>query len=142
MSINYEFGFGLLTVHEEYVVAKMNYGMTIDDRMLEDYDMIINRHYSQKNFGYITIREHSYAVNPSVYKAVSRYPNLKGIAVVDPYLRSKLTFPVEKMFFEGPMHRFSTEHKAVSWIRSLLKPQESTIVKGKASLPAPWQPQK
>ena len=125
----YELEFGTLNVYEHCVVGKMKYGTLIDSGVLEYYEAVIDTHFRNKEFGYISLRENSYSINPHVYRQLDRWPNLKGIAVVDTNLRTQGIFPKEQGFYDGEMRLFEEYATAVEWIADLTK--QTSIAKSK-----------
>lgn len=112
--------FCTVEIHDSYLKAIMNEGITVD--VLES-NKIINlakEYFSDKKFGYVTHRINSYSVNPIVYKDVSEIPNLVGFAIVSEGIEKLENSEFEKFFIKKPTKAFQKLESAIDWIKSLL----------------------
>lgn len=118
---NIELDFGKVTIHENIIIAKLNEGILFDvennKKLLELGKEIFN----QKNYGYISHRVNSYAVDPMVYFESANTKNLKAIAVVsESEMTRRNADQVERKFYKGnnSFEVFQTLEEAVQWIRT------------------------
>src|SRR5690606_11182643 len=119
----YELDFGNIEVYSNLAVGIVNDGI---DFNLEHISALINIaeiHFGSKDFGYISLRKNSYALDPSVYKYLKELPNLKGIAIVSNNELFKHNFKIEKYFFGNNMKLFKNIDSANEWIQSLVLPK-------------------
>jgi hypothetical protein len=107
------------------MVVVMDYGILVDEPQLEYFDALVDTHFRNTDFGYMTIRVNSYSVNPHVYKTIGKWKNLKCFAIVDIEAKAEKTFPVESAFFKGPMHLFQDVKKAYKWVLELTDPAKT-----------------
>jgi len=120
----YELDFGNIEVYSNLAVGIVNDGV---DFNLEHISALINIaeiHFSNKNFGYISLRKNSYALDPSVYKYLKELPNLKGIAIVSDNELFKHNFKIEKYFYGNSMKLFKNVDLASEWIQSMVLPKK------------------
>ncbi|MCX7548017.1 hypothetical protein OS188_08630 [Xanthomarina sp. F1114] len=113
------FPFGTVSIHDFYMVAKMNEGVTVDPELNSILEDISKTHFKDKNFVYITHRVNSYSVDPNIYFKTSQIPNLIGFAVV---LGNEIrldNIEIEKMFLSKPFHSFKSLDKAIEWAKEL-----------------------
>ncbi|MBC8754697.1 STAS/SEC14 domain-containing protein [Kordia sp. YSTF-M3] len=116
----YTLQIGEVAVYENYMIAQLNEGITLNLDSIIEILHIKNEHFSKKPFAYITIRKNSYAVDPTMYLKVLEIENLKAIAIVsDKYIDSH-NIKIEKHFFVKPMNIFKTLPEAITWATSHL----------------------
>lgn len=118
----YELDFGNIEVYSNLIVGIVNDGI---DFNLEHISALINIaeiHFSKRNFGYISLRKNSYALDPSVYKYLKELPTLKGIAIVSENELFKHNFKIEKYFYGNKMKLFRNVETAGEWIQSIVSP--------------------
>lgn len=116
----YELDFGNIEVYSNVAVGIVNDGI---DFNLEHISALINIaeiHFSNKNFGYISLRKNSYALDPSVYKYLKELPNLKGIAIVSDNELFKHNFKIEKYFYGNKMKLFKNVDSASEWVQAIV----------------------
>ncbi len=113
--------FGKVTIHDKILIAKLNEGVLFDvpnNRKLLDLGTEI---FKGENYGYISHRVNSYAVDPMVYFESAKTSNLKAIAVVsDSEMTRRNAQEVERKFYKDSncFEVFTTLEDAVSWIKT------------------------
>ena len=113
--------FGSAYVHENILIAKLDEGILFDvesNQKLLDLGAEI---FHGKNYGYISHRVNSYAVDPMVYFESANVSNLKAIAVVsDNEITRRNADEVEKKFYKDNncFGVFQTLEEAVEWIKT------------------------
>lgn len=112
--------FCYLEIYDDYMTVVMNEGVTVVQEITDTLIDIANKNFNNKNFVYITIRKHSYAVNPLVYKKTSQIKNLVGMAVVSSSPFQIHQINVEKAFMDQEIRCFQTMEKALEWKNDLL----------------------
>ena len=116
----YTLGIGKIKIYEDYMVAQLNEGITLNIETVQEIILIAQKHFPKKPFAYITIRKHSYAVDPMMYLKVFEIENLKAIAIVSNKFIDSHNVKIEKHFFNKPMNIFKTLPDAVSWTKEYL----------------------
>ncbi len=111
--------FGTVSMHDNYMVAVMNEGITVSPELNSVLEELAANHFQDKKFVYITHRINSYSIDPNIYFKTSQIPNLVGFAVV---LGRKIrldNLALEKMFFSKPFKSFKSLNKAIEWANEL-----------------------
>ncbi len=116
----YTLQIGEVAVYENYMVAQLNEGITLNLDSIKEIFYIKKEHFSEKDFAYITIRKNSYAVDPMMYLKVLEIQNLKAIAIVSDKFIDNHNIKIEKHFFIKPMNIFKTLPEAITWATSHL----------------------
>ncbi|AVR46286.1 hypothetical protein C7S20_14000 [Christiangramia fulva] len=112
--------FGKVIIHKNILIAKLNEGILFDvesNRKLLDLGKEI---FKGEDYGYISHRVNSYAVDPMVYFESANVRNLKAIAVVsyNEFTRKNAEM-VERNFYKDPENAFGvfvTLEEAVAWM--------------------------
>ena len=118
-----ELDFGSVSIHENFMVAKMNEGILFDISKNEILLEIGTEVFHGKPYAYISHRVNSYAVDPMVYKQSAKFQNLKVIAVVsDNDTPRTLASTVEKEFYvdANSFEVFAELPDATSWVQKKL----------------------
>jgi len=117
----YILNIGKIKIYEDYMVAQLNEGITLNVETVHEIILIAEKHFPKKPFAYITIRKNSYAVDPMLYLKVFEIENLKAIAIISSKFIDNHNVKIEKHFFNKPMNIFKTLSEAVSWAKQYLK---------------------
>ena len=94
---------GKIQVYDNYMVSIFDEGATLTLERAYQIIGISEIHFRDKNFGLISLRTHSFAIDPIVYTYLRELENLKAIAIVSSKDVDMHNFPIEKMFFKKPM---------------------------------------
>ncbi|SHI49690.1 hypothetical protein [Aquimarina spongiae] len=121
MITSYNLDFCDLDVYENYVISRIHEGVTTTPENLKIFAKLIDIHYKNKPFVYISHRVHSFSINPIIHAESSKIPNLMGFAVVSPDPQQKQQFEMEKMFFKKDFRLFETLKEAIDWKEEILK---------------------
>jgi hypothetical protein len=78
-------------------------------------------HFRNKNFGIISLRKNSYAVDPITYTYLRQLNNLKAFAIVSVKEIDMHNFKIEKLFYKKPMKFFIEFDNALAWVRRRVK---------------------
>ncbi|MFD1063724.1 hypothetical protein ACFQ1Q_10750 [Winogradskyella litorisediminis] len=112
---------GKLYFFEKFVIGEFNEGITIDFENFKETSRLISKHFSDKDFGFIANRTHSYSLNLIDAKHFNRlFPNLKAYAVVSDALFAKGVFEVENQFFTYNRKIFKVLDEAIMWVEENL----------------------
>ncbi|WP_430409415.1 STAS/SEC14 domain-containing protein [Kordia sp.] len=116
----YILSIGEIKIYEDYMVAQLNEGITLNIETVHEIILIAEKHFPKKPFAYITVRKHSYAVDPMLYLKVFEIENLKAIAIVSSKFIDNHNVKIEKHFFNKPMSIFKTILEAITWAKTYL----------------------
>jgi len=112
---------GLVKVYNDYVISIFNEGTTITLERLLQLLRIMEIHYENKNFGYISIRKNSYAIDPMIYSYLRELDCLKAFAIVSVKEIDMYNFNIEKLFYKKPMKFFIDQENALTWVKRRIK---------------------
>ncbi|WP_103067967.1 hypothetical protein [Aquimarina sediminis] len=121
MITSYDFSFCYVEIYNDYVKAVMKEGTTVSPEHNDVLLQIVEKHFKNKPFIYITHRIHSYAVNPTIYLETAKIKNLVGFIVVSKDPKQKMQTKVEKTFFGKEFLQFETMETALKWKDALIK---------------------
>ena len=108
---------GKIQVYDNYIFDE---GATLTLERAYQIIGISEIHFRDKNFGLISLRTHSFAIDPIVYTYLRELENLKVIAIVSTKDVDMHNFPIEKMFFKKPMKFFIDYKNGLDWVRRRL----------------------
>lgn len=117
----YQLEIGKVQVYEDYMVSIFEEGATLTLERAYQIIGISEIHFREKNFGYISYRKHSYAVDPTVYNYLRELPNLKAFAIVSLKEIDMHNFKIEKLFYKKPMKFFIEFDNALAWVKRRVK---------------------
>ncbi|AIY13805.1 hypothetical protein [Cellulophaga baltica] len=112
---------GMVQVYDDYMVAIFAEGATITLERAYQIIGIAEIHFREKNFGYISLRKNSYALDPTVYSYIREIENLKAFAVVSVKEIDMHNFKIEKLFYKNSMKFFIEFDNALAWIKRRVK---------------------
>ncbi|MFT6369825.1 MAG: hypothetical protein ACJAUQ_001337 [Maribacter sp.] len=117
----YELEIGKVQVYENYMVSIFDEGATLTLERAYQIIGISEIHFRNKNFGFISLRKNSYAVDPTIYNYLKELENLKAFAIVSVKEIDMHNFKIEKLFYKKPMKFFIEYDNARKWIKTRLK---------------------
>ncbi len=117
----YELEVGKIQVYNDYMVTTFDEGATLTLERAYQIIGIAEIHFRDKNFGFISLRRNSYAVDPSIYNYLRELDNLKAFAIVSIKEIDMHNFKVEKMFYKKPMKFFIEYTNALAWVKRRVK---------------------
>ncbi len=109
---------GKIQVFDNYLVSIFDQGATLTLERAYQIIGISEIHFRDKNFGFISHRINSYAIDPTVYTYFRQLENLKAFAVVSNKEVDMHNFHIEKLFYKNPMKYFIDYQKALKWVRN------------------------
>jgi len=121
LSKEIELDFGKVYIHENILIAKLDEGILMDLQSNEKLLKLGAEIFKNRDYGYISHRVNSYAVDPMVYIDSANTQNLKAIAVVsENEVTRKNAEGVEKKFYKDSncFSVFQTLEEAVVWIKT------------------------
>ena len=117
----YNLGIGVVQVYKNYMVAIFEEGATLTLERAYQIIGISEIHFRDKPFGYISLRKHSYAIDPTVYTYLRELENIKAFAIVSVKEIDMHNFKIEKLFYKKPMKFFIEYDNAISWVKRRVK---------------------
>mgnify|MGYP003638485374 CR=1 FL=1 len=105
----YELETGKIQVYDNYMVSIFDEGATLT---LERAYQIIGI-----SFGFISLRKHSFAIDPTIYNYLKQLDNLKAFAIVSVKEIDMHNFKIEKLFYKKPMKFFIEYDNALKWVK-------------------------
>ncbi|WP_109435298.1 MULTISPECIES: STAS/SEC14 domain-containing protein [Aquimarina] len=121
MITSFDFNFGIVEVHNDYILSVMKEGVTVFSKYNDLLKMGANQYYKNKPFVYITNRINSYSVDPAIHMEMSKIKNLIGVAVISSDPRQKMQTKLEKSLFKKEFKLFETLEQALEWKNEILK---------------------
>ncbi|WP_394973188.1 STAS/SEC14 domain-containing protein [uncultured Croceitalea sp.] len=113
----YHLDIGIIQVFDDYMVSIFEEGSTLTLERAYQIIGISEIHFRGKNFGYISLRKNSYAIDPVIYTYLRGLENLKAFAIVSKKEIDMHNFKIEKMFYKKNMEFFIEYENAVAWIK-------------------------
>ncbi|WP_318312549.1 STAS/SEC14 domain-containing protein [Flagellimonas crocea] len=113
----YQLEVGTVQVFDDYMVASFDEGATITLERTYQIIGISEIHFRDRDFGYISLRKNSYAIDPTVYNYLRGLTNLKAFAIVSKKEIDMHNFNIEKMFYKKPMEFFIEFDNALAWVK-------------------------
>jgi len=123
----YNLDFGTVEVYGNYMVSNFNEGITLTLEKAYQIIGISEIHFRGKNFGYISLRTNSYAVDPTIYNYLRGLDNLRAFAIVSRKEIDMHNFTIEKLFYKKTMEFFIEYDNALAWIKKRLTPPNPTL---------------
>ena len=117
----YQLDVGIVQVFDNYMVSLFDEGATLTLERAYQIIGISEIHFRNKNFGFISLRKHSYAVDPTVYTYLRQLDNLRAFAIVSVKEIDMHNFKIEKMFYKRPMKFFIEFDNALAWVKRRVK---------------------
>ncbi|WP_190808369.1 STAS/SEC14 domain-containing protein [Flagellimonas sp. S3867] len=117
----YQLDIGSVQVFDDYMVATFEEGATVTLERTYQIIGISEIHFRDKNFGYISLRKNSYAVDPTVYNYLRGMKNLIAFAIVSKKEIDMHNFKIEKLFYKKNMEFFIEFDNALAWVKKRLK---------------------
>lgn len=117
----YQLDIGVVQVYNNYMVAIFEEGATVTLERAYQIIGISEIHFREKNFGFISLRKHSYAIDPTIYTYLRELDNLKAFAIVSVKEIDMHNFKIEKLFYKKPMKFFIEFDNALAWVRQRIK---------------------
>lgn len=116
-----ELDFGTVTILNNLLIAKLHEGVLFDVESNRKLLEIGEQVFQGEDYGYISHRINSYAVDPMVYFESANVKNLKAIAVVsENEMTRKNARELEQKFYKNAncFEIFTEIDEAINWIES------------------------
>jgi len=112
---------GTIEIFDNYMVATFKPGSTVTLERAYQIIGISEIHFRGRDFGYLSLRKNSYAVDPVIYTYIRGLENLKAFAIVSKKEIDMHNFNIEKMFYKKQMEFFIEYDNALAWVKKRLK---------------------
>ncbi len=113
----YELEIGKIQVFDNYMVSIFDEGSTLTLERAYQIIGISEIHFRDKNFGFISLRKNSYAIDPTIYNYLKQLDNLKAYAIVSVKEIDMHNFKIEKLFYKKSMKFFIEYDNALKWVK-------------------------
>lgn len=117
----YRLDIGTVQVFDDYMVSSFDEGVTVTLERAYQIIGISEIHFRDRNFGYISLRKNSYAVDPTIYNYVRGMDNLKAFAIVSKKEIDMHNFKIEKLFYKKHMEFFIEFDNALAWVKKRVR---------------------
>jgi hypothetical protein len=117
----YQLDIGKVQVYDNYMVAIFEEGATLTLERAYQIIGISEIHFREKPFGYISLRKHAYAVDPTVYSYLRELDNMRAFAIVSVKEIDMHNFKIEKLFYKKSMKFFIEYDNALAWVKRRVK---------------------
>ena len=117
----YQLEIGIVQVFDNYMVAIFEEGSTLTLERAYQIIGISEIHFRGRDFGYISLRKNSYAIDPTIYTYLRELENLKAFAIVSVKEIDMHNFKIEKLFYKKPMKFFIEFDNALAWVKRRIK---------------------
>lgn len=116
-----EFDFGQVNVFHDHIIVVMDEDSTVQNDLVPILKDIAETYFKNTSFVYIANRINKYAVDPLIYKSVSKIKNLVGFAVVSKSPNAKTQISIESQFYDKEFKQFHELDQAIAWASSYTK---------------------
>ncbi len=116
----FNYPFGSMYCYNNYVIGKLNPGVTVDSEIAMRILTDINDCYGKEKIVFISNREFGHQVDPSVYKLVNT-KTMVGIAIVGTTHEQRIQAASEQSLYNGSFGYFNNLESAVAWAESFTK---------------------
>ena len=117
----YHLDIGKVQVYDNHMVAIFDEGATVTLERAYQIIGITEIHFRNRKFGYISLRQNSYAIDPTIYTYLRELKNLKAFAIVSVKEMDMHNFKIEKLFYKRAMKLFVDYQNALKWIRKRVR---------------------
>lgn len=117
----YYLDIGKVQVFKNHMVAIFDEGATVTLERAYQIIGISEIHFRDRSFGYISLRQNSYAIDPTIYTYLRGLKNLKAFAIVSVKEMDMHNFKIESLFYKKPMKIFVDYKNALKWVKRRVK---------------------
>lgn len=120
-----ELDFGVVWIDDKILVSELHEGVLLDVENNRKILALGHEIFEGQEFGYISHRINSYAVDPMVYRESAEHEQLRAIAVVSDKELARKSAHLEKNFYtnKNPFQIFNSLEEAKTWIREAISCQ-------------------
>lgn len=121
MKTTHKLSYGTAYIDDNIIEIVIDEGEVFDETKLVELFALFDKHFSDREFGYISNRINSYSINlsPGLYTAIHK--NLKALAAVCYTPMSKQSATFERKFYKYTHFEiFSDVESARKWLKSFV----------------------
>ena len=125
MNKKIELDFGIVWIDDKILVSELHEGALLDVDNNRKILELGREMFQGEDFGYISHRINSYAVDPMVYRESAEHEQLRAIAVVSSKEMARKSAQLEKNFYtnKNPFQIFSSLEEAKTWMKAAISCQ-------------------
>lgn len=123
----YQLDIGKIQVFKNHMVSIFDEGATLTLERAYQIIGISEIHFRDRNFGFISLRKNSYAIDPTIYNYLRELKNLKAFAIVSVKEVDMHNFKIEKLFYKRPMKFFIDYSNALKWVKRRVKVKQKGL---------------
>lgn len=117
----YEFKIGTIYLYDDYAIAEFNEGADISFNSVIEISQLIESHFKDQPFGFISNRINSYAVNVNDAKKFNaKFKNKKAYGIVAYNSLTERTIEFENHFCDFNRKVFNDLESAKDWVEETL----------------------
>mgnify|MGYP001178785311 CR=1 FL=1 len=116
-----DLGIGVIEFTKNIAMGYVNPSVNFDDKERKAFLEACLKHFDGKHFGYISVRKHSYSINPLIYMQLNTVESLKAFAIVPFSKLSKDIAKIEGKFYHNPFGIFDDLEEAVKWMEEKIE---------------------
>ncbi|MFT5926413.1 MAG: hypothetical protein ACI9WL_001160 [Rubritalea sp.] len=107
-------------VFDKYLIAQVKKGALLQPENNAQLKELIEKHYSNKNFVYLSNRAFDYNVSPVTYIETSKITNLLGMCIVTETVAGRRTANFESKFYSKDFLVVDNLPEAIDWAVELV----------------------
>ncbi|WP_051621268.1 hypothetical protein [Leeuwenhoekiella sp. MAR_2009_132] len=112
---------GIIEFTDFYALGIVNPDINFDENDRKAFLNACLDYFNDQPFGYISVRNHSYSINPLIYLELNKIDNLRAFAIVSRTSIGRGNAKIEGQFFNKPFGIFETKRDAEKWINAEVK---------------------
>ncbi|MFI8378031.1 hypothetical protein [Leeuwenhoekiella sp. NPDC079379] len=109
---------GIIEFTDFYALGIVNPDINFDENDRKAFLKACLDHFKNQPFGYISVRDHSYSINPLIYLELNKIENLRAFAIVSRTHIGRGNAKIEGQFYRKPFGIFETRNDAKKWMRA------------------------
>jgi hypothetical protein len=115
-----EFPFGRITLYPRHVEMRARGGVELGHPEFEAMIEVLLAHFEQRPYGYLSVREEDYSVDPMAGKRVVTETGVVAGAFVIRSESARRVLEVEKLFYQRPVRACATVEEGEAFLASHL----------------------
>lgn len=120
-AIHYQTSLGDVYFFDNFFISEFKEGIDINFEKFHEIALLVNAHFEEKPFGFISNRINSYSIFINDADLFHKsYPNLKAYGIVVYKTLTKKVIEIENRFFKFNRQTFMDLNLAVEWVEQVL----------------------
>lgn len=116
-----DLGIGMLELYDCFAIGYINPNIDFSDSERKIFLDACLAHFREKPFGYISVRNNAYSINPIIYINLNKVENLKAFAIVAFSEIGKGNAKIEGQFFKNAFKIFDNKKEAIVWMKKTIE---------------------